>query len=660
MAEQGKLTRFGRYLILDHLVDGGMAKICRARFLGEQADKVVAIKMIQPQFSADANFRKMFMDEIKVTFGLIHPNIAQTYDYGMITDQLFTAMEYIDGANLKQFMDRLKTKNFVFPVEISIHIITQVCQGLTYAHNFTDKLTGKQANIVHRDISPHNIMITYDGAVKIIDFGIAKAETNSESTKAGTIKGKLSYLAPEYLEGVELDHRYDQFAVGITLWELLCCRKLFQASNELAVLKLIQNCKVPPPSSINPNVPKELDQIVMKALSKDRELRFKDMDQFSRALVKTLYSRYPDFNALDLAAFANELFKDEIKVDRAKLIEYGKMDIAPYLADFKKEGQRKEATQTGVAGSGDSKTGVSVREEARKEIDLGEVEVTATRNKKDGSIVLEKSAPARKSPAAVTRTAAIQTPKGAGPAVAAKISESKRAATGRAAGNSYNPPTQVSANMGQKKASFPMVFMTIVGVLGIVYYLQKDSINQIIDEFMGTRRVPASAQQVKVEGPSKKEGLPDSGTPHEDYGIVQMNGLDFMMEIFVDNRKVEYEGLGLRIPLNRAVVITVRKKGAVDFTQTVQLGPENPKMKIDIPEMSNTSEGILFSSNNYKPGTSLSLEVNGKIEERELPIVDWRLPAGKYTASVKNEFYGTEKKVVFEIFENKRVLLPAE
>lgn len=335
--ENKKYDRFGRYLILDHLVDGGMAQINRARFLGEQADKVVAIKMVRPQFSQDEGFKTMFMDEIKVTFDLIHPNIVQTYDYGIHDEQLFVAMEYCDGRNLKQYLDKLKEKKFVFPVEISVYIITQVCQGLHYAHTKTDQLTGKTSNIIHRDISPHNIMLTFDGAVKVIDFGIAKAESNSESTQAGTIKGKLSYLAPEYLEGHELDPRYDEFAVGITLWEMLCCRKLFKAANDLAVLKKIQACQIPAPSSINPNVPKELDEIVLKSLSKNREKRYKDMEQFNRALVKFLYSHYPEFNANDLSYFAKELFKEEIAKDREKLIEFGKINLGPYLEDLKKE-----------------------------------------------------------------------------------------------------------------------------------------------------------------------------------------------------------------------------------------------------------------------------------------------------------------------------------
>lgn len=332
-----KLDRFGKYLLLDHLLDGGMNRIFRARYLGDTASKICAVKVVLPQYSNDPQFKIMFMDEIKVTFGLLHPNIVQTYDYGTHKGQLYVAMEYCDGRNLKEYLDKLKERKFVFPVEISVYIGTQICQGLHYAHTLTDKLSGKEMNIIHRDISPHNIMLTYDGGIKIIDFGIAKAETNSEATQAGTIKGKLSYLAPEYLEGSDLDARYDQFAVGITLWEMLCNRKLFKAPNDIAVLKKIQECNIPKPSSINPNVPLELDEIILKSLSKKPENRFENMDMLNRALIKFLYSKYPDFNATDLSYFAKELFKEDIQKDREKLFDYGKIDLAPYINDMKAE-----------------------------------------------------------------------------------------------------------------------------------------------------------------------------------------------------------------------------------------------------------------------------------------------------------------------------------
>lgn len=327
---------FGNYLILDHLVDGGMAKICRAFQLTEQESRIVAIKMVQPQYSKDDSFKQMFDDEVRLTFQLHHPNIVQIIDSGMYNEQLFVSMEYLDGRNLKEYSDKIKKikdgefKGF-FPPSVAANIVSDVCFALHYAHNFTDKLTGQKANIIHRDISPHNIMLNFDGTVKVIDFGIAKSEKSSEATQAGTIKGKLSYLAPEYLEGDKLDHRYDQFAVGITLWELLTGQKLFKAANDLAVLKKIQECKIIPPSKINPAVPKELDLIVLKALQKNREKRFKDMQDFGDTLKVFLYKKYPQFSSKQTVHLINSVFKDEIRKDRERLFRFGKIDVRKYF-----------------------------------------------------------------------------------------------------------------------------------------------------------------------------------------------------------------------------------------------------------------------------------------------------------------------------------------
>ena len=351
MSDDIALKRFGKYLILDHLVDGGMAKICRGRYLGEGIDKIVAIKMIRPEQSNNESFKAMFMDEVKVSFKLQHPNVVQTYDYGQYKGQFYVAMEYCDGKNLRDYTNKLKEGGFVFPLEISVYIISQASQGLYYAHTLTDKLKGIDLNIIHRDISPHNIILTYDGAVKIIDFGIAKTDSNSEVTQAGTIKGKMSYLAPEYLEGEELDHRYDQFCLGATLWEILCSRKLFDAPTEIAILKEIQKCEVPIPSSINPKVPKELDEIVLKSLSKDRKKRFQDLNEMNKALTKFLYKYKQDFNASDVSLFAKNLFQKQIKEDREKFFVYGKIDIGPYLHQLKKEessGKTKSFSQKQV------------------------------------------------------------------------------------------------------------------------------------------------------------------------------------------------------------------------------------------------------------------------------------------------------------------------
>ena len=186
----------------------------------------------------------MFMDEIKVTFGLLHPNIVQTYDYGTHQGQLYVAMEYCDGKNLK-YLDKLLEKKFVFPVEICTYITTQVCQGLYYAHTLTDKLTGKDCNIIHRDISPHNIMLTYDGAVKVIDFGIAKADSNSEVTQAGTLKGSCPILRHEYLgKKTSIQDMINLLLVSLC-GKCSVVESYFKANNDIAVLKLIQNVTFP-------------------------------------------------------------------------------------------------------------------------------------------------------------------------------------------------------------------------------------------------------------------------------------------------------------------------------------------------------------------------------------------------------------------------------
>ncbi|MBL7716810.1 MAG: serine/threonine protein kinase [Bdellovibrionales bacterium] len=316
------LKKFGRYFLLDHIAQGGMAEINRARLASpEGAGRILVIKRIQAGFGGQSEFYQMFKSEIKVTMGFNHPNIVQLYDFGEEENQPYIAMELVDGKNLRQFLARFAELKQSFPVEFAVSIIEQAAAGLHYAHSFRDKVTGVSLNIVHRDISPQNILVSYDGTVKVIDFGIAKAASNQESTRAGVIKGKPSYLSPEQISGDTLDGRSDIFALGIVLWELLTGRKLFAGENDLAILKLIEACAthVKPPSTLNPKVPKELDYIVLKCLAKQRESRYQTGEEMQRALHKFLYSSFPDFNPGDLSYQVKELFKAEIVEDRKNL-----------------------------------------------------------------------------------------------------------------------------------------------------------------------------------------------------------------------------------------------------------------------------------------------------------------------------------------------------
>ena len=300
------LKKFGKYFLLDLVAQGGMAEIYRARMATPDGGaRLVAIKRVLASYSQNPEFVSMFKSEIKTTSGFTHPNIVQIYDFGDQGGQLYLAMELVDGKNLRQFMTRSGEVKNGFPIEIAMALIEQAAAGLGYAHSFKDKFTGKSVNIVHRDISPQNILVSYDGAVKVIDFGIAKAVTNSEATRAGVIKGKPSYLSPEQISGEELDGRSDVFALGIVLWEMLAGRKLFAGENDYAVIRLIENCTgfVKPPSMYNPKVPKELDAIAMKCLEKDRNARYVNAEEMQRALHKCLYQAFPDFNPADIGYY---------------------------------------------------------------------------------------------------------------------------------------------------------------------------------------------------------------------------------------------------------------------------------------------------------------------------------------------------------------------
>lgn len=347
----------GNYFLLDHLVDGGMAKVCRARYLGEgdEADKMVAIKMVQEKFSEDDDFVQMFIDEIKVSFGLNHPNINTTFDYGKIGKNLFVSMEYIHGKDLMDVIDELKEQGKTLPIPMAIFIASKMCEGLHYAHNFTNKLTGKKYNIVHRDISPHNAMVSYEGYVKVIDFGIAKADTNEQKEEEGTVKGKINYFAPEYLEGKKIDHRYDQFAVALTLWEMLTGEKTFTGADQISTLKTILACQPEKASVKNKDVPKELDKIIMKALSRDPANRYKDMQAFNKDLMKTLYQLFPDFHESDIAELMTTLFKESYEADLEKFKGFGQYSIGEIVEkinafkEFQKRQKEKAQQKSGKA-----------------------------------------------------------------------------------------------------------------------------------------------------------------------------------------------------------------------------------------------------------------------------------------------------------------------
>jgi eukaryotic-like serine/threonine-protein kinase len=278
-----------RYRVLKRLASGGMAEVFVAESAGiEGFKKQVAIKRVLPALSRKEQFIEMFLDEARLSAYLSHSNVVSVFDIGVGDGTYFIVMEFVDGADLKHVIDYRKKVGVPLPVEAAVFIATKICQGLAYAHELTT-VDGRPLNIVHRDITPANVLITKHGEIKIVDFGLAKASSQLAESDAGVIKGKFGYLAPETVSGLAVDHRVDVFAVGIILWEMLSGQRLFLGKTDYATVKLVQEAVIPPLGPYNPLVPPDLERILAKALGRDRDARYQTARDFGRDLTRFLF-----------------------------------------------------------------------------------------------------------------------------------------------------------------------------------------------------------------------------------------------------------------------------------------------------------------------------------------------------------------------------------
>jgi serine/threonine protein kinase len=304
-------VRFGRYVLVDRLGVGGMAEVFRALVLGpEEFQRVVVVKRILPTLSANPAFIKMFIDEAKVTGRMSHPNVIQVHEFGRHQQQHFIAMEYLHGRNLNNILARLVERRQNLPPSIAAEIIRQACRGLAYAHGLR-AVDGKPLGIVHRDVSPGNVIVAYTGETKVRDFGVARVESRFRlgTTDPGHVKGKASYLAPEQLTGQGVDHRADIFAAGILLYEMLTTRRLFNSRSTNDTMDLVRSMPIPAPSHSNPQVPAALDEIVARALERDLSLRYQDAGEMADALESYLVENR--FAAQEMPAFMRQLYPEE-------------------------------------------------------------------------------------------------------------------------------------------------------------------------------------------------------------------------------------------------------------------------------------------------------------------------------------------------------------
>ncbi|HEX5058477.1 MAG TPA: serine/threonine-protein kinase [Kofleriaceae bacterium] len=272
---------FGEYSIGEQLGTGGMASVHRAERRVKGVRQRVALKRMLPHAAADPDLVKLFLDEARLVSLLRHRNIAEVYDFGTVGEEYFLAMELVAGPTLKQLLRHGAATVGLIPYPIALNLLIQICDALAYAHDRCDE-HGKPLRIVHRDVSPSNIVISSNGVVKLIDFGIAK--TVSTHTQAGIIKGKLGYIAPEYLEDTGLDRRADLWAVGVVAYEMLCNARLFDADDDFEMMRKVRSEPITPPSTYNHDIPAELESIVMTALQRDPMLRWQNATALRNAL----------------------------------------------------------------------------------------------------------------------------------------------------------------------------------------------------------------------------------------------------------------------------------------------------------------------------------------------------------------------------------------
>lgn len=319
---------FGDYVLFHALAQGGMAEVYLARKKDSSisTDRLVVVKKIISESVTDMEFKELFKQEVSISMGLSHANIIQTYDYGLADGEYYLVMEYVPGRNLATVSRILKEKEDTLPFAFSCFVIQEVCNALSYTQSFRDPISGEYRSLVHRDISPQNILVGQIGCVKLLDFGIAKMQDHRGITRTGQIRGKASYLSPEQALQQELDARSDIFALGIVFWELLAGKRLFNGETDAECINMLLREPIPPPSTYNDKIPRDLDAIVMKALERDLYKRYQLAQEFHRDVHFFLQSRFPGYGPSDVQKLVQQHLSTELNKEEETIRQRYKLE----------------------------------------------------------------------------------------------------------------------------------------------------------------------------------------------------------------------------------------------------------------------------------------------------------------------------------------------
>lgn len=295
---------FGPFVLLYSLAHGGISMIHRAKFIDHDALPDVVVKRLKAPYNDDLDFVQMLADEAELMNQLQHPNIVEVHEFGQIGDQYFLATEFVDGVNLRQLLRRAKRQNKNVKIDVAVYVLTQALHGLHYAHCV-------DGSLVHRDFTPSNVMVGFSGAVKLIDFGIAKSRLARTKTRGGVIKGKLKYMSPEQTKGIDITPQSDLFSAGVVAYELMTGTVPFDDDDDAGIIRRIRHESHKPPSLYNAGLDDAFDGIIERALAKDPEARFESIEAFSQSLVEWATRNRLIVEEVSLGRFASDLFAQD-------------------------------------------------------------------------------------------------------------------------------------------------------------------------------------------------------------------------------------------------------------------------------------------------------------------------------------------------------------
>ncbi|MCA9538092.1 MAG: protein kinase [Myxococcales bacterium] len=335
---------FGKYILLERISVGGMAEVFKAKAFGvEGFARCVAIKRILPHLAEDPRFVEMFINEARVAVQLNHANIAQVYELGRHENDHYIAMEYISGKDLLSLHQYARRTGDRLPVPLAVYVAAKVSEGLGYAHRKTGP-DGQPLGIIHRDISPQNVLLSYEGAIKLIDFGIAKARIHSHQTQAGVLKGKFGYMSPEQITGKAVDQRSDIFALGTVVHEMLTGERLFFGDNDFLTLEKVRAAQVEPPSRYNPDVPPVLDEIILRALARDPGARYQSASQLADDLARYLHTSGNGVSSKAMTEWMRSRFIKDIAEEEAKDEHFARLILSAEGELYEEAQSEEDAT----------------------------------------------------------------------------------------------------------------------------------------------------------------------------------------------------------------------------------------------------------------------------------------------------------------------------